>query len=162
MLFRSLQNLQGARILCRRHKPSGRLGTQFGKLIVAFKKWSDRETIEKGGVRALQEIYVRFHREEETDPSLTDKAREWFAKLEKGDEEATELFSFFKKITLDEVEKVYKRLNVSFDSYNGESFYNDKMQPILDVLKQKGLAKMSRSEERRVGKECRSRWSPYH
>ena len=91
----------------------------------------------------MQEIYVRFHREEETDPSLTDKAREWFAKLEKGDEEATELFSFFKKITLDEVEKVYKRLNVSFDSYNGESFYNDKMQPILDVLKQKGLAKMS-------------------
>ena len=121
----------------------GDWGTQFGKLIVAFKKWSDRETIEKGGVRALQEIYVRFHREEETDPSLTDKAREWFAKLEKGDEEATELFSFFKKITLDEVEKVYKRLNVSFDSYNGESFYNDKMQPILDVLKQKGLAKMS-------------------
>lgn len=121
----------------------GDWGTQFGKLIVAFKKWSDRETIEKGGVRALQEIYVRFHREEETDPSLMDKAREWFAKLEKGDEEATELFSFFKKITLDEVEKVYKRLNVSFDSYNGESFYNDKMQPILDVLKQKGLAKMS-------------------
>ncbi len=121
----------------------GDWGTQFGKLIVAFKKWSDRETIEKGGVRALQEIYVRFHREEETDPSLTDKAREWFAKLEKGDEEATELFSFFKKITLDEVEKVYKRLNVSFDSYNGESFYNDKMQPVLDVLKQKGLAKMS-------------------
>ena len=119
----------------------GDWGTQFGKLIVAFKKWSDRETIEKGGVRALQEIYVRFHREEETDPSLTDKAREWFAKLEKGDEEATELFSFFKKITLDEVEKVYKRLNVSFDSYNGESFYNDKMQPIVDTLREKGLLK---------------------
>ncbi|MBS1415534.1 MAG: arginine--tRNA ligase [Clostridia bacterium] len=121
----------------------GDWGTQFGKLIVAFKKWSDRETIEKGGVRALQEIYVRFHREEENDSSLTEQAREWFARLEKGDGEATELFSFFKKITLDEVEKVYRRLNVTFDSYNGESFYNDKMQPVIDALKQKGLAQMS-------------------
>lgn len=121
----------------------GDWGTQFGKLIVAFKKWSDKETIEKGGVRALQEIYVRFHREEEGNPSLTEQAREWFAKLEKGDKEAFELFSFFKKITLDEVEKVYKRLNVSFDSYNGESFYNDKMQPVLDVLQQKNLAHVS-------------------
>ena len=121
----------------------GDWGTQFGKLIVAFKKWSDRETIEKGGVRALQEIYVRFHREEENDSYLTEQAREWFARLEKGDGEATELFSFFKKITLDEVEKVYRRLNVTFDSYNGESFYNDKMQPVIDALKQKGLAQMS-------------------
>ena len=97
----------------------------------------------------MQEIYVRFHREEETDPSLTDKAREWFAKLEKGDEEATELFSFFKKITLDEVEKVYKRLNVSFDSYNGEKFLQ--RQDAADF----GRAKTKGTCENVRGRACR-------
>ena len=121
----------------------GDWGTQFGKLIVAYKLWGDKEKIDKGGVRALQEIYVRFHQEEENNPDLTRQAREWFAKIEKGDETAMQLFEYFKAITLNEVKGVYKRLHVEFDSWNGESFYNDKMQPILDLLDEKGLTEIS-------------------
>ena len=121
----------------------GDWGTQFGKLIVAYDLWGDREKIEKGGVEALQEIYVRFHREEETRPELTEQARHWFALIEQGDKRALELFHWFKDITLKEVDKIYKRLNVTFDSYNGESFYNDKMQPVLDQLESKGLIQTS-------------------
>ena len=117
----------------------GDWGTQFGKLIVAYKKWGDEEDIEKRGVRALVDIYVKFHKEAEKDPSLDDEARAWFKKIEDGDKEALAIFNRFKTSTLAEVEKIYKRLNVSFDSYAGESFYNDKMQPVLDMLTQKGL-----------------------
>ncbi len=117
----------------------GDWGTQFGKLIVAYKKWGDEEDIEKRGVRALVDIYVKFHKEAEKDPSLDDEARAWFKKIEDGNKEALSIFNRFKTSTLAEVEKIYKRLNVSFDSYAGESFYNDKMQPVLDMLTQKGL-----------------------
>mgnify|MGYP005790440959 FL=1 len=117
----------------------GDWGTQFGKLIVAYKKWGDEEDIEKRGVRALVDIYVKFHKEAEKDPSLDDEARAWFKKIEDGDKEALSIFNRFKTSTLAEVEKIYKRLNVSFDSYAGESFYNDKMQPVLDMLTKKGL-----------------------
>ena len=117
----------------------GDWGTQFGKLIVAYKKWGDEEDIEKRGVRALVDIYVKFHKEAEKDPSLEDEARAWFKKIEDGDKEALSIFNRFKTSTLAEVEKIYKRLNVTFDSYAGESFYNDKMQPVLDMLTQKGL-----------------------
>ena len=125
----------------------GDYGTQFGKLIVAFKKWGSREAIDKGGVKALQEIYVRFHREEENDPSLTDEAREWFVKVENKDPEAMELFEYFKEITLKDVRKVYDRLNVRFDSWAGESFYSDKMQPVLDDLRAKHLTTISDGAE---------------
>ena len=117
----------------------GDWGTQFGKLIVAYKKWGDEEDIEKRGVRALVDIYVKFHKEAEKDPSLDDEARAWFKKIEDGDKEALSIFNRFKTSTLAEVEKIYKRLNVTFDSYAGESFYNDKMQPVLDMLTKKGL-----------------------
>ncbi|MDE7216001.1 MAG: arginine--tRNA ligase [Clostridia bacterium] len=117
----------------------GDWGTQFGKLIVAYKLWGNKEDINKRGVRALVDIYVKFHKEEEKDPSLSDQAREWFKAIEDGDKEALELFEYFKAITLKEVDRIYKRLNISFDSYAGESFYNDKMQPVLDELKAKGL-----------------------
>lgn len=117
----------------------GDWGTQFGKLIVAYKKWGDEEDIEKRGVRALVDIYVKFHKEAEKNPSLDDEARAWFKKIEDGDKEALSIFNRFKTSTLAEVEKIYKRLNVTFDSYAGESFYNDKMQPVLDMLTQKGL-----------------------
>ena len=117
----------------------GDWGTQFGKLIVAYKKWGDEEDIEKRGVRALVDIYVKFHKEAEKDPSLDDEARAWFKKIEDGDKEALSIFNRFKTSTLAEVEKIYKRLNVTFDSYAGESFYNDKMQPVLDMLTEKGL-----------------------
>ena len=121
----------------------GDWGTQFGKLIVAYDLWGDKEKIEQGGVEALQEIYVKFHQEEVDHPELTEQARAWFAKIEQGDARALELFHWFKDITLKEVNKIYKRLNVTFDSYNGESFYNDKMQPVLDELESKGLIKKS-------------------
>lgn len=121
----------------------GDWGTQFGKLIVAYDLWGDKEKIEQGGVEALQEIYVKFHQEEVDHPELTEQARAWFAKIEQGDARALELFHWFKDITLKEVNKIYKRLNVTFDSYNGESFYNDKMQPVLDELEAKGLIKES-------------------
>lgn len=117
----------------------GDWGTQFGKLIVAYKLWGDDKDIEKRGVRSLVDIYVKFHKEAEKNPVLDDEARAWFKKIEDGDEEALTIFNRFKKSTLEEVEKIYKRLNVTFDSYAGESFYNDKMQPVLDLLTQKGL-----------------------
>ncbi|MEG2085420.1 MAG: arginine--tRNA ligase [Clostridia bacterium] len=125
----------------------GDYGTQFGKLIVAFKLWSSKEEIEKGGVRALQQAYVRFHKEEESNTELTEMARSWFLKVEEKDAEAMELFNYFKEITLKEVNKIYNRLNISFDSWNGESFYSDKMQPVLDDLRAKNLTKISDGAE---------------
>ena len=121
----------------------GDYGTQFGKLIVAYKRWGDKEKIEKGKLRELMRIYVKFHEEAEKHPELEDEARHYFKLIEDGDKEANELFCWFKELTLQEVQKIYDRLNVKFDSYAGESFYNDKMQPIIDELKEKGLLKIS-------------------
>ncbi|MEG1528099.1 MAG: arginine--tRNA ligase [Clostridia bacterium] len=121
----------------------GDWGTQFGKLIVAYNKWSDKETILKGGLRALQDIYVRFHVEAEKDDSLNDQAREWFARIEQGDKSANELFNFFKDITLCEVKKLYQRLNVTFDSWNGESFYNNLMPDAIKFLEEKNIVTTS-------------------
>ncbi len=120
----------------------GDWGTQFGKMIVAYKKWGDENSFNKG-VRGLHELYIRFHKEAEEDESLNDEARAWFKKIELGDPEAVELFNKFKKVTLDEVCVLYDRLGVTFDSYNGESFYNDKMGEIIDILNEKGLLKDS-------------------
>ncbi|MBR1747104.1 MAG: arginine--tRNA ligase [Clostridia bacterium] len=117
----------------------GDWGTQFGKLIVAYKKWCSEEELRKEGMKVLTKIYVRFHEEAEKDPTLDDEARAWFKKIEDGDEEATRLFSLFKEITLREVGKTYDRLKIKFDSYAGESFYNDKMEPVLQELEKKGL-----------------------
>lgn len=121
----------------------GDYGTQFGKLIVAYKLWSSKEKVEKDRLKELTKIYVKFHEEAEKNPELEDKARHYFKLIEDGDKECNELFEFFKKITLEEVDKIYKLLKVSFDSYAGESFYNDKMQPIVDELKEKKLLKNS-------------------
>lgn len=122
----------------------GDWGTQFGKLIVAYKKWSGREAIEQGGVRALVDIYVKFHQEAEEHPELEEEARAWFKKLEDGDREAIELWTWFKEITLTDDKPIYARLGVEFDSWDGESFYNDKMQAVIDELQQKGLLEDSR------------------
>lgn len=121
----------------------GDWGTQFGKLIVAYKLWGNKEKIESDGIKAMLEIYVKFHEEAEKDDSLNDLARAWFKRIEDSDEEALELFEWFKAITLKEVQRVYDRLDITFDSYNGESFYNDKMEPILKEIESKGLAKIS-------------------
>ena len=125
----------------------GDYGTQFGKLISAYKRWGDRETIEKGGIRALNELYVRFHQEAEEHPEYEDEARAYFKKIEQGDEECLALFHWFKQLTLKDVEKIYDLLDIHFDSYAGESFYSDKMQPIVDELKEKGLLTESRGAQ---------------
>ena len=117
----------------------GDWGTQFGKMICAYKKWGNREEVEAGGVQAMVDLYVRFHAEAEKDPSLEDEGRAWFKKIEDGDPEAMEIFSWFKEVTLKDTQRVYDLLGVSFDSYNGEAFYNDKMGPVVDELKEKGL-----------------------
>ena len=117
----------------------GDYGTQFGKMIVAFKKWSSRQAVEQSGISELQRVYVKFHEEEVDHPELTEEARSWFARIEKGDPEAQELFQFFKDITLADVKEIYDRLHVTFDSWNGEAFFNDKMDEPLKMLEQKGL-----------------------
>lgn len=117
----------------------GDWGTQFGKLIVAYKKWCSEEELRERGMSVLTEIYVRYHEEAERHPEMDDEARAYFKKIEEGEPEVTALFERFKEITLKEVEKIYKRLHITFDSYAGESFYNDKMQPVLDELEAKGL-----------------------
>ena len=121
----------------------GDYGTQFGKLISAYKRWGSREEIEKGGLRALNALYVRFHEEAEKDPSLDDEARAFFKKIEDKDEESVALFEWFKELTLKDVGRIYELLDVHFDSWAGESFYNDKMEPVVAELREKGLLKES-------------------
>lgn len=117
----------------------GDWGTQFGKLISAYKRWGDREVIEKDPINELLKIYVKFHEEAEKDPSLEDEAREYFKKLEDGDKETTELWQYFRDISLVEYKTVYDLLGVEFDSYNGEAFYSDKMDEVVEILREKGL-----------------------
>ena len=117
----------------------GDWGTQFGKLIVAYKNWGNKEEIEKDGVAALMRIYVKFHAEAEKDDSLNDEARAWFVKMEQGDEEALSIWQWFKDISLLEYKRTYKLLGMEFDSYNGESFYCDKTAGVVDALKEKDL-----------------------
>ena len=121
----------------------GDYGTQFGKLIYAYKHWGNREEVEKGRIRELTRLYVKYHEEAEKDPSMDDEARSYFKKIENGDEECLALFKWFKELTLVDVEKVYKELDIHFDSYNGESFYNDKMEPVIKELDEKGLLTLS-------------------
>lgn len=117
----------------------GDWGTQFGKLIVAYKKWGNKEEIERDGVEALMKIYVKFHEEAEKDDSLNDEARSWFAKMEQGNEEALAIWQWFKDISLVEYKRTYKLLNMEFDSFNGESFYRDKTAAVVQELKDKNL-----------------------
>ena len=125
----------------------GDYGTQFGKLISAYKRWGNKEEIEKGGIRALNELYVKFHREAEEHPEYEDEARAYFKKIEQGDEECQALFRWFKELTLKDVQKIYEMLDIRFDSYAGESFYSDKMQPVVDELREKGLLVESRGAQ---------------
>ena len=119
----------------------GDYGTQFGKLICAYKKWGNKEEVEKGGIHAINALYVRFN--EEADEQMENEAREYFRLIESGDKEANELFEWFKKLTLEYVQTIYGKLNITFDSYAGERFYTDKMQPVIDELKEKNLLKES-------------------
>ena len=121
----------------------GDWGTQFGKLISAYKHWGDRDHVERGGVEALTQLYVRFHDEAERDPSLEDEGRAWFKKIEDGDPEAIEIFNWFKTLTLRDTQRIYDMLGVTFDSYAGEAFYNDKMDRVIQELKAKNLLALS-------------------
>ncbi len=123
----------------------GDYGTQFGKLIAAYKRWGDREEVENGGIHAINDLYVRFNNE--ATEEMEAEAREYFRLIESGDSEANELFNRFKSITLAYVEKIYSRLNVQFDSYCGESFYIDKIPAVIDALKEKNLLKESRGAQ---------------
>ncbi|MBO5845244.1 MAG: arginine--tRNA ligase [Clostridia bacterium] len=128
----------------------GDWGTQFGKLIVAYKLWGDRDQIEAGGIDKLVELYVRINNtikgdEEQGIPAredLADQSRAEFHKMEIGDEENIALWKWFVKISLDEYQKTYKQLDIEFDSYNGESFYTDKMPAQVQRLRDMGLMKI--------------------
>jgi len=117
----------------------GDWGTQFGKLISAYSRWVNEEALEKSPIDELLRIYVKFHEEAEKDPTLDDEARLNFKKLENGDEEATALWTRFRDLSLKEFERVYNILGVKFDSLAGEAFYNDKMDVIVNELKEKKL-----------------------
>ncbi|MDR1690183.1 MAG: arginine--tRNA ligase [Clostridiales bacterium] len=122
----------------------GDWGTQFGKLIVAYKNWGNEADVKKGGVAELMRLYVKFHDEAENNPALNDEARGWLVKMEHGDEEALALWKWFNDISLDEYKNnTYKRLGIDFDYYTGESFYNDKMADVARELKEKNLLKES-------------------
>ena len=117
----------------------GDWGTQFGKMICAYKRWGTREEVEKGGVDEMTRLYVRFHEEAKEHPELEDEGRAWFKKIEDGNEEALSIFNWFKEVTLKDAMKVYDVLGVHFDSYAGESFYNDKMDRVISELREKNL-----------------------
>ena len=117
----------------------GDYGTQFGKLICAYKHWGNREEVQKGGIHAINDLYVRFN--SEATEEMEHEAREYFRLIESGDKEANELFDWFKDLTLTYVKTIYEKLNVRFDSYAGERFYTDKMAPVIDELREKGLLK---------------------
>ena len=120
----------------------GDWGTQFGKMIVAFKKWGDRDAINEGGIDKLVELYVKFHQAAEENPALNDEARAEFHKLELGDEEDIALWKWFIEISIAEYKKTYGQLGIEFDSYKGESFYTDKMPAQVEKLREMGLLKI--------------------
>ena len=121
----------------------GDYGTQFGKLIVAFKLWGNKEAVEANPIPELLKLYIQFHEEAEKKPEMEDEARAWFTKLENGDEEAKALWQWFRDESLKEFARVYDLLDIEFDSYAGESFYSDKMDVVIEKIKEKGLLKQS-------------------
>lgn len=125
----------------------GDYGTQFGKMIVAYRKWGSEDELKKDPIKSLLGYYTRFHREAENDPSLDEEAREAFARLEHGEKEETELWSKFRELSLSEFKRVYDMLGIEFDSYAGESFYSDKMPRFIDELKEKGLLEESQGAQ---------------
>lgn len=125
----------------------GDWGTQFGLMIAAYKLWGNDDLINENPVDELVKLYVKINKESETEPSLKDSGRAWFKKLEDGDPEAVKLWDWFKTVSLKEFQKVYDRLGVSFDSMNGEAFYNDKMEPVVEMLASKGLLTESQGAE---------------
>lgn len=125
----------------------GDYGTQFGKLIVAFKKWGDMEEVKKSPIPSLLKLYIQFHEEAEKDPNLEEEGRMWFKRLEEGDEEALKLWKWFREVSLEEFDRVYKMLDISFDSLAGESFYSDKMSGVLELMDNKNILEESQGAD---------------
>ncbi|TDQ37474.1 arginine--tRNA ligase [Aureibacillus halotolerans] len=121
----------------------GDWGTQFGKLIAAYTLWHTEYDTKADPIRALFQMYVRFHKEAKHTPELEDAGRQWFVKLEAGDADALALWRWFRELSLESFNHLYQRLNVSFDLVRGEAYYNDKMKPIVNELKSKGLLEES-------------------
>lgn len=117
----------------------GDYGTQFGKMICAYRRWGNKEDVIKEPIKSLLSYYTKFHEEAEKDPSLEDEARAIFTRLEKGEPEEVELWQWFRDESLKEFNRVYEMLGITFDSYNGESFYSDKMPRFVNELKESGL-----------------------
>ena len=132
-----IYNSQGYNVVRVNHL--GDYGTQFGKLIVAFKLWGNKEAVEANPIPELLKLYIQFHDEAEKKPEMEDEARAWFTKLENGDEEAKALWQWFRDESLKEFARVYDLLDIEFDSYAGESFYSDKMDTVIEQIKAKGL-----------------------
>ena len=122
----------------------GDWGKQFGLLMVAYKKWGNKEAVEANPIDELLQLYVRINAEIENDPALDEEGRLWFKKLEDGDPEATELWQWFRDESLVEFNRIYELLGVEFDSLNGEAFYNDKMDEAVKILEDKDLLKESK------------------
>lgn len=122
----------------------GDWGKQFGLLMVAYKKWGSKEAVEANPINELLKLYVRINAEIEHNPELDEEGRKWFKKLEDGDPEATQLWQWFRDESLEEFNRIYKLLDVEFDSLNGEAFYNDKMDEGVQILEDKGLLKESK------------------
>ncbi|MEG7995898.1 arginine--tRNA ligase [Enterococcus faecium] len=125
----------------------GDWGTQFGKLIVAYKKWGTEEAVKAEPINELLRLYVQFHEVAETEPELNEEARAWFKRLEEGDEEAIQLWQWFRDESMKEFNKIYDLLEVHFDSLNGEAFYNDKMDEIVKLLEEKHLLNEDKGAE---------------
>jgi arginyl-tRNA synthetase len=121
----------------------GDWGTQFGKLITAYLKWGSKEEIEKTEIAGLVKLYVKFHEEAEKDESLNEEARAWVVKMQNGDEEGMSIWKWFCELSMYEYERIYERLDISFDVVSGESLYNDKMNAVVENLSKKGLMKES-------------------
>ena len=121
----------------------GDYGTQFGKLIVAWRRWRDEEALNRDAIAELTRIYVRFHEEAESDPGLEDEARAAFRALEEGDPEAMALWQRFRNLSLGDFRRIYERLAVEFDNQNGESFYSPFIPATLEMLRERGLLESS-------------------
>jgi len=121
----------------------GDWGTQFGKIIVAFKKWGDEEELKSDPIKYLYKLYVKFHAEAEDNHTLENEARSWFLKLENNDEEAKALWKRFKNLSMEEFKRIYKRLSVEFEYYTGESFYSDMLNETIENISKKGITEVS-------------------
>lgn len=125
----------------------GDWGKQFGLLIVAYKKWGSEEAVRAHPIDELLKLYVRINAETKNHPELDEEAREWFRKLENNDEEALALWQWFRDESLMEFNRLYAELDIDFDSYNGEAFYNDKMEEVVQLLAEKGLLEESKGAQ---------------